>query len=292
MKKLIKFTHVKSVDIENRLVRAYVSDFNWDRDTERFAKGAWVLDNFKKNPVVLFAHASYNWPVGKCEEILEDETGLLAITRFADTEEGEKCLKLFADGILNAFSVGFIPREIAYEDIDKDRRGRVFVRAELLEYSVVPVPANPGAVVTHDQAELVKKTLGEAYVREDAGKLILTDGPAKGGTLPAPAKVLVVDEDPGIEASLKAIIDHAKAVKFKPTDEGKVKLVKSAITVLQDILMENEKEEVTGEEFEKLQASAGALADCVKAMYPSKEEIVKSFQSQLAKALNRGTSQE
>lgn len=289
MKKLNKFHLVKSIDVENRLVRGYVSDYTWDRDTERFAKGAWLLDAYKKNPVVLFIHNGQTWPVGKCVELIEDDNGLLAVTEFADTEEGEKCLKLFAGGFLNAFSVGFIPKEIAYEDITPEQRGRVFTRAELLEYSVVPVPANPRAL-TNAEADFIKKTLGESYVREDNGKLMLTDAPTKGTQDPEPAAPAAADPD--IETALKEVISLTKTVKFKPTDEGKLKLIKSTITVLQDILMENEKEEVTGEEFEKLQASAGALADCVKAMYPSKEEIVKSFQSQLAKALNRGTSQE
>jgi len=298
MKKLVKFTHVKSVDIENRLVRAYVSDFGWDRDQERFAKGAWLLDNFKKNPVVLFAHASYNWPIGKCIEIIEDEIGLLTVTQFADTEEGEKCLKLFADGILNAFSVGFIPREIAYEDIEKDRRGRVFVRAELLEYSVVPVPANPGACVTHDQAELVRKTCGEGYVRQDGEKFLLTDGPAPGGVIePKPAEsgtakgtgetpaAAAEPKDPDIEMVLKEVISLAKTVKFKPTGDNRLNLVKSAINVFQDIVTECEKEEVTREEFDQLKALVGEFAGCVRKLYPSKEELVKTVLSQLDKAL-------
>jgi|GEM_PF-6710019 len=293
MKKLLKFGFVKSIDVENRLVRAYVSDFKWDRDGERFAKGAWVLDNFNKNPVVLFAHDHWNLPVGKCVELLEDDNGLLAVTQFADTEEGNKIFTLYKDGFMNAFSVGFIPREIAYEDVEKDRRGRVFTRAELLEYSAVPVPANPGACVTHAQADLIKKTFGESYVRQEGEKFFLTDGKAAAAqppAAPAPVKVLIVDDS--FDDSLKQIIDLAKAVKFKPTDEGKLKLAKSAISVLQEIVQECEKEEVTKEEFDQLKSTVEGFGNCVKALYPSKEDLVKAVQSQLEKAFNKGPAQE
>lgn len=286
MKKLNKFFLVKSIDVETRTVRAYVSDFKWDRDGERFAKGAWLLENYKKNPVVLFAHNGQMWPVGKCVEIIEDENGLLAVTEFAETEEGEKAFKLFAGGFLNAFSVGFMPKEIAYEDISPEQRGRVFTRAELLEYSVVPVPANPGACVTHELADFIKKAMGENFVKQDGEKFILTDGKAA-----TPAPTPEAAPEPSIDAPLKAIIDHAKAVKFKPTDAGKLKLVKSAITVLQEILAESEKDEVSKEEFDQLKASMASLADCVKKMHPSKEDLLKTVLSQLDKALNRGPEQ-
>src|SRR3972149_3942269 len=49
---------------------------------------------------------------------------------------------------MSAFSVGFKPLEIAFEERVKGsgELGAVFVKAELLENSAVPVPANPEAV--------------------------------------------------------------------------------------------------------------------------------------------------
>ena len=51
------------------------------------------------------------------------------------------------------------------EDMPKEgqekRKGLVWTEAELLEYSAVSVPANPGALVSRDVASLARKALGE-----------------------------------------------------------------------------------------------------------------------------------
>jgi outer membrane biosynthesis protein TonB len=69
--------------------------------------------------------------------------------QFADTQEARDVFDLYEGGFLNAFSVGFKPIEIAYEERvpGSSEMGAVFKKAELLENSAVPVPANPGALV-------------------------------------------------------------------------------------------------------------------------------------------------
>jgi hypothetical protein len=66
------------------------------------------------------------------------------INGFADT-----VYKLIKGGYLNAVSIGFLPD---FESIEylKNKKGvyRIFHKSSLLELSVVPVPANQGALVT------------------------------------------------------------------------------------------------------------------------------------------------
>jgi hypothetical protein len=52
--------------------------------------------------------------------------------------------RMLAGGFLNATSVGFQPVEWTYNE---DHGGYDFIRNELLEHSVVPVPANPEALM-------------------------------------------------------------------------------------------------------------------------------------------------
>ena len=56
--------------------------------------------------------------------------------------------KLIVGGFVNAVSVGFLPIEYSFVENDPDRGwGIDFKRQELLEISVVPVPANQNALL-------------------------------------------------------------------------------------------------------------------------------------------------
>ena len=110
MDKKFRPVYIKQIDTDKLTISAYVSTYQWDRMNERFEKGAWKLDNFRANPVVLWAHNSFETPIAKAIEIFEDDIGLLAIMQF--DPKGEKAMEVFSlyqRGFLNTFSVGFIP---------------------------------------------------------------------------------------------------------------------------------------------------------------------------------------
>lgn len=59
---------------------------------------------------------------------------------FAGTEKAQVVRQLYDEGIMKTVSVGFIPRE-------RDaKNSKIITKAELLELSFVPVPANPNAL--------------------------------------------------------------------------------------------------------------------------------------------------
>ncbi len=96
--------------------------------------------DYRKNPVVLFAHDSRKLAIGKNIWLKKDSKGILAKTQFADTELGHELYRLNRDGFLNAWSIGFTIPEGGSEIIDGINHIKKWI---LLEYSNVPIPANP-----------------------------------------------------------------------------------------------------------------------------------------------------
>lgn len=111
-----------------------------DRQGDSVDQSGWELKNFMKNAVILWAHRYDELPLGKAIEISITDKGLEVEIQFAEEDANPKAQqvkKLIDEGILNAVSVGFIPKE---------RNGNIITRAELLEISIVPVPANQEAL--------------------------------------------------------------------------------------------------------------------------------------------------
>ena len=145
-------SEVKVLDDQDRTATFTITTESEDRDRDTIAVDGWRLENFRKNPVVLWAHDSRSLPVGKAVDLAIYEHKLTSTTRFTSAEEyefGHTVWKLVKGGYLNAVSVGFIPLKWAYNDNRRGPWGPAvdFLEQELLEYSVVPIPANPEALI-------------------------------------------------------------------------------------------------------------------------------------------------
>lgn len=162
MKKLNRQIFTKKINPKDKTITAYVSTFAFDRMDERFEKGGWSLDNFKSNPVVLWAHNGGQPPIAKAGRIEEDDKGLLATMEFdKESAFAMEIFGMFERGFMNSFSVGFIPKAHRVEAIpDSESKGIVYTESELVEFSAVPVPANPGARVDRAAAQMMIKTFG------------------------------------------------------------------------------------------------------------------------------------
>lgn len=277
MERKQKLGHVKAVNPEERSVTAYVSTFEWDRMQERFAKGAWDLEAYKKNPVVLLQHDGHQFPIGKAVSIAEDEHGLLAKTVFhEETEEAKTAFRLYETGFLNAFSVGFIPKQFVAEDLPGGKgKGIVFTNAELYEYSAVSIPANPGALVSLEVAEMVQKAFGEGMLKkmDDGSFLVLPD------MKPVPAGE---PEDLGV--ALRQIKELARMVKGKPLDESKLGLAKSAIDLLDEAIRESSAG-ISAEDFARIKDAVDSYGKVLASLVPATAELVGQTISQVATAL-------
>ncbi len=116
-----------------------------DRDNDQVDPLGGQFDSYYRNPVVLFAHDYSALPVGRCISLNADANGIKAAWQWLENDPVAARVKnAFDQGVLNAASVGFRPITT-----QPNRSGGTrFTSWELLEWSLVPVPANAGAVRT------------------------------------------------------------------------------------------------------------------------------------------------
>jgi len=145
----------KSID-GNKLTGGLGSTPDVDRDGDIVSPMGIKLMNFLKNPQLLWSHDIHGLPIGKVTDVRVSEKGLEFDAEFAVDENpfAKKVRDLMKGGFLNSFSIGFIPRE---------RENETITESELIEISVVNVPANPQALLSREyksfQKEISKKQL-------------------------------------------------------------------------------------------------------------------------------------
>jgi HK97 family phage prohead protease len=139
-----------SPDSNGRIIRYELSDPSVARDGHTIAAGAWVLDNYLRNPVFLWAHDSAQPPIGRMVEIGRVGDRLMGNVEYPERDAypfADTIYQLVKGGYLNAVSVSWMPLEWSFTQ-DRTRPGGIdFSRVELLEVSQVPVPALPTALV-------------------------------------------------------------------------------------------------------------------------------------------------
>lgn len=135
---------VEPVGDQSRSLRFTISTGSVDRDEDTIDPQGWELGPFKQNPVVLWAHDYSQLPVGKATAIGVEGSALKATVEFDVHPFAETVFRMLKQGFLRATSVGFKPKAFKAA---KERDGYDFQRQELLEFSIVPVPANPEALI-------------------------------------------------------------------------------------------------------------------------------------------------
>lgn len=128
---------------KTRTVRMLASNSQEDRHGDTIDPSGWKLDNFKRNPVILWAHDKHSPPIGKATDVGITARGLELTIEFATADVypfADTIYNLFVNDFLNAGSVGFIPIRWEYRD-DANGCGVDFKEQELIEYSIVPIPS-------------------------------------------------------------------------------------------------------------------------------------------------------
>jgi uncharacterized protein len=105
---------------------------------------SWNLDRFRVNPVILWQHDPMT-PIGTARDIEETTNGLEMTVFFDTSDEAERVFQLMRRDIVRGVSVGYELGERTDEDID-GQRVAVFTGNELLETSIVSVPADADAI--------------------------------------------------------------------------------------------------------------------------------------------------
>lgn len=144
-----------------------LSDETVDRYGDVIVAAGWDLRNFKasKNPIALFGHDSH-FPIGIWENVRVEGKRLVGTLRLAakgTSARIDELIGLVEQNVLRAVSVGFRP--VAAEPMDKDRPygAQKYTKAELLECSLVAVPANPAALALAKSLHVSDETLSLAF---------------------------------------------------------------------------------------------------------------------------------
>ena len=114
-----------------------------DRANDVIMAEAWTkggLQNFEKNPIILFNH-DYNKPIGRATGLKVTDNGLELKAKISKSAP-DHVAQLVKEGILGAFSVGFRVKDADYMS---ETDGLKIKDAELFEVSVVSVPCNQAA---------------------------------------------------------------------------------------------------------------------------------------------------
>lgn len=137
-----------------------------DRDRDVIDVAGWYTDAFMRSGgPVLFGHGfdiNGTMPVGKATKIWATQRGLKAEMVFIPNDPfAERVQRAVDFGALRATSVGFrpLPGKAAWNE---ERGGIDFHEQELLEFSIVPVPANAEAV--REKSATVRTPRAAEYV--------------------------------------------------------------------------------------------------------------------------------
>ncbi len=129
-----------------------------DRDGDVVESAGGRLDNFKMNPVVLFAHG---WgrqdmiPIGRIlpETIKQTKRFIDGNVEFHDSGSDPFSAMIsekVTAGFLNTGSIGFLPITVSQEPVLPKQTGVTFEEWELLEFSIVPIPSLASATARRE----------------------------------------------------------------------------------------------------------------------------------------------
>lgn len=214
------------------VLKAFRAPPSWDKDarTGRFVMTTQQVDRygdivvtaggdteeFERNPVALLFHQNRSWPIGRwdnLEKILKGrpprlEGDCILLPEGGPVPEIDQAAWMIENGGIRACSIGFVPNwddiEMILDEDGKWTGGLQFNIWELVECSVCPVPANPGALMKHAN--------GNMKLAKDLIEHVL-DTYAK-----TPAGLLMPRTE--FEASYRTVVEEIKTPKTPPaTDE-------------------------------------------------------------------------
>lgn len=143
VKLTLGFDSASTKDLGDGVLEAVITTSSVDRHNENIDTGGIDTSTYMANPVVLYGHDYEGLPIGKTLKLTEMKNKIKARFQLAVTEYpfAQTVYEMVKGGYLNAVSIGGIVREWS-DDY------RTIVKMDMVEFSVVPVPANPEALIT------------------------------------------------------------------------------------------------------------------------------------------------
>lgn len=147
--------HEHEQEKENDIWNVIVSTPEIDRYGTIIIPSGIDYTAYMNNPIVLAQHASDKWPVGRCLGFFLNGENLEATMQIeCVTESGKDLNALINAGYVKAVSVGIIPIEQEEQTIN-GKTVTVYTKSELVEFSIVSVPANRGALIKRSMKEAI-----------------------------------------------------------------------------------------------------------------------------------------
>ena len=143
-----------------------------DRYGDIIRTSGWKLDDYRKNPVFLWAHKSGEPPIGRTIDVHVETAPVPALIQhveFADAATykfADTVFQLYKGGYMRAVSVGFMPLAAPTRITDSEGNatgGYEFTSQELLELSAVRLPANPEALARMQSRGLAAADLERVF---------------------------------------------------------------------------------------------------------------------------------
>ncbi len=140
---------------------------------------SWILDSYESNPVIQVNHDyRVEATVGRAVSTKVEEGKLIVEVKWGSDAQSQLIAAKVKEGLLSAVSVGFRPgRSVLrsglptdhpyYADSKENPYGRVYYDNELLEVSVVAIPANVEALAQRS-AEAARATLSNEEIAKIA----------------------------------------------------------------------------------------------------------------------------
>ncbi len=196
-------------DLGDGVFSATVTTSDVDRMGESIDTQGITTDAYMQNPVVLYGHDYQGLPIGKATKLNQFKNKLTATFQLAVKEYpfAATVADMIKGGYLNAVSIGGVVREW-------NEKYTEILAMEMVEFSIVPVPANPSALIT---ARSFEKATGKTV--EEVSKEYHDF--VQGTTAERLEKTLDIDElDRHIKSlkDLTVILETAKTAKTNEKD--------------------------------------------------------------------------
>lgn len=166
--------HVKDASSGSAMIKGFKAPPSWNKDSRsaKFIMSSETVDRyrdivvqngidtkaFEANPQGLLFHNSRNWPIGMWSDIKKvlsgrpkRTEGVLNFLPEGTDDDADRAARHVEAGSLRTVSIGFIPDwddvDFILDEDDDWTGGFRFNKCELIECSLVPVPAQPDALV-------------------------------------------------------------------------------------------------------------------------------------------------
>lgn len=150
-----------------------LSDETQDRMGDIIEADGWLVDGFKSNPIALFGHRS-DFPIGTWDNVHTNKQkqlrGTLQLAPKGTSPRIDELHALVDAGILRAVSVGFKPIKHVPIDVHDPWAGSRFIEQELIECSLVAVPANPNALAVAKNMKISAETINLVFAGQGNGR--------------------------------------------------------------------------------------------------------------------------